>query len=258
MRWVVILLVLLFFVGIVSAHGIEEVEEIHATQNLINPSDVLIYSTIIIGAVVLLSVLFQNRLGGKMKKLAFILIVLPVIVSTVYLTGHTIYLNTISESGGPVHWHADFQLWVCGERVTLPGPEGFFDNKVGTGVFHHHADDRIHVEGILIKKQDADLSRFFGVIGGSLASESIGIPQKDGNVKTWVNGDLCNGETGKLKVYVNGRMHREMGEYVISPYEQVPPGDCIIIDFSTGEPETTDKVCESLEGRGGYRVYEEH
>ena len=33
-------------------------------------------------------------------------------------------------------------------------------------------------------------------------------------------------------------------EYVLSPYSQIPPGDCIIIEFSE-EKQTTEHICET-------------
>jgi len=33
-------------------------------------------------------------------------------------------------------------------------------------------------------------------------------------------------------------------DYVLSPYVNVPPGDCIIIEFDE-EKDTTDKICET-------------
>ena len=252
MRKLFILFTLLLSFSLVEAHGAEETEPL----SLLDPVLFLIATGVFLAVLVLLSLVFQSRLGKKAKKVIFILIVIPVLISTGYLAGHTVYLNLVSETGGPVHWHADFEIWACGEKIHLPGPENVFDNKVGTAVFHHHDDDRIHVEGILLDKQDADLSQFFKTIGGSLTTESIGIPQHDKTVKVWRNGDLCGDQQASLKVYVNGKLNPEAEEYVISPYEQIPPGDCIIVDFSPGESETTEKVCETLKSKGGYEVYE--
>ena len=41
-------------------------------------------------------------------------------------------------------------------------------------------------------------------------------------------------------------------DYVLSPYTQIPPGDCIIIEFDA-EKEKTEHICESYKvavGRG--------
>ena len=205
MRKLFILFTLLLSFSLVEAHGAEETEPL----SLLDPVLFLIATGVFLAVLVLLSLVFQSRLGKKAKKVIFILIVIPVLISTGYLAGHTVYLNLVSETGGPVHWHADFEIWACGEKIHLPGPENVFDNKVGTAVFHHHDDDRIHVEGILLDKQDADLSQFFKTIGGSLTTESIGIPQHDKTVKVWRNGDLCGDQPGKLKVYVNGKLNPE-------------------------------------------------
>ena len=199
--------------------------------------------------ITLLTIHFKKKLKEKHKKMIFSLIVIIVTIITLFLAIGTIYLNIISESGGPVHWHADFEISVCGEKQELPtsvrwceltekSPFCGITNRVGTSVFHHHDDYRIHVEGVVVKYSDVNLGNFFRVIGGNLNEDSVSIPQNDGSVKTYVNGDVCpNGEKGKVRVFVdkggneNYVENFEYGDYLMSPYSTVPPGDNIKIVF---------------------------
>ena len=57
--------------------------------------------------------------GGrsKHKNWIFLAMAIPVAIATIYLVSITIYINVNSETLGPVHWHADFELWQCDERM---------------------------------------------------------------------------------------------------------------------------------------------
>lgn len=170
-----------------------------------------------------------------MKYFLFGVIVIVVLGITAYLIWSTINTNIKSQTGGPVHWHADFQIWNCGKQVDLVDPKGW-DNKVGTVLFHEHNDGRIHVEGPVMDLQDITLGKFFEVVGGpSLES-----------------GMVCNGELVEPQVFVyktdgNSFFQQKLVSnpegYVISSYGQVPPGDCIIIEFGPRR-EKTDKLCQ--------------
>src|SRR3989344_2583633 len=71
---------------------------------------------LIIGAVL-------NKNGSNPFKAAtFLLIVLIVTATTLYLSISTVLLNIRSESNGPVHWHTDFEIWKCDERLDLKDP----------------------------------------------------------------------------------------------------------------------------------------
>ncbi len=226
----------LLIASFAQAHG--EEKAVSQTSSL-NPVTPIFYSLIIIILISAISILLRNRLKNAHKKILFILILIPVLFSTVYLAGSTVYTNMISESGGPVHWHADYEIWICGEKVILKGPEGW-DNKVGSPILHHHNEGadldgryRIHVEGVLVKKSEAGLSHFFEETGNLLQESSIGLSLHDGTQKKWSNGDVCpnTGKKGELKVFVNGKQLQNFTEYVISPYSNVPPGDFIKIVF---------------------------
>jgi len=199
---------------------------------------------------VLLTIILKNK-GGLVKKLLYAGIALPTLAATIFLSGSTLYLNLSSSSGGPVHWHADFEVWDCGQKLDLIDPEGF-SNRVGSSTFHEHNDDRIHVEGVVVHPEEASLGRFFGFIGGELAENGFELPLNQGMVDRH-NGDLCSdGTTGYLQVFVyktSGKIYTQQKledpeDYLLSPYGNVPPGDCIIVEFGEYK-DSTDKLCDS-------------
>ena len=227
---------LILLAPLARAHGDEEKI---GQLSFLDPVTSMVYSLAVIFVLVFLSIVFRDKLTGKRKKILFGLILIPILFSTAYVAASTVYLNLVSETGGPAHWHAEFEVWICGQKILLKGPS-LLDNKVGTATIHHHNEGidldgryRIHVEGVLAKKEEANLSHFFEAIGDYLQKDSIGLFLKDGSQKRWNNGDVCpnTGKTGSLKVFVNGREIDNAPEYVISPYTNVPPGDFIKIVF---------------------------
>lgn len=247
-----------------GAHEGEEDEQYnHDGQNLIYykartlSTKLLITAAIIIAAFVAYALLKDHhQLTNKEKKILFAGIAIPAIAATVALAYATVYLNVASETQGPVHWHADYEIWKCGEKLDIKNPGGF-TNRIGTPVFHEHGDDRIHVEGVLIDTSDANLGRFFNVTGGLLAQEKMRVPTNTGYVEA-ANSDRCAGTPGKLQVFLlyvtnpteskewayEQKKLEQFDDYVLAPYSYVPPGDCIIVEFGE-EKETTDRVCES-------------
>lgn len=187
-----------------------------------------------------------------MKAFLFILIVSIVVGVTGYLVWSTVSVNMKSVTKGPVHYHADFEIYNCGEKIDLIDPQGW-DNKIGTPLLHEHNDNRIHVEGPVIDYKDINLGNFFKVVGGGLGSETLKIPTNTGLVNM-ESGNICNGEIAYLQVFVystnDGNFSQEKLEdpasYVLSPHSKVPPGDCIIIELDR-EKEKTDHLCTFYE-----------
>jgi hypothetical protein len=105
-----------------------------------------------------------NKLSNKQKKIFFSIMVIPIVFSSLFLAGHTVYENLTSITKGPVHWHADYEVWACGEKLDLVDPEGM-SNRIGTSVFHEHGDNRMHVEGVIRNLQDANLENYFKTVG---------------------------------------------------------------------------------------------
>lgn len=185
------------------------------------------------------------------KKILFLGIIGAVVIPTLYLISSTIYLNTVSSSKGPVHWHADIEIWACGKELDLKDPTGW-SNKIGTATLHEHNDKRIHLEGVVVNSDDASLGKFFRVIEGSLSPTSINVPTNDSLVSLQ-NGMECNGQPAELQVFVfqtdkeNYYTQQKLvnpGDYIISPYSSVPAGDCIIVEFDSPKSRT-DKMCRS-------------
>ena len=223
-----------------SAHKIHD----NSLQNTLAGAAFLAILTIYILAV------NKKKFFKKQKTILFILIVIPTILITFYLVYTTIYLNSISHTQGPIHWHADYEIWNCNEQIELINPQGF-SNKIGSNIFHEHNDNRIHVEGVVINPLDVSLKEFFEVTGGTLTEKSLAINTPQGK-KEINNNQPCNNQPAALQVFVwktlAGKPSQEkiqnFPEYIISPYSNIPPGDCIIIEFSE-EKSQTEKLCNT-------------
>jgi hypothetical protein len=209
----------------------------------------LLFALIAIGA---------GALHEWQKKALFVLLCAVIGLATLYIVGTTIYLNISSVSKGPVHWHIDFEIWNCEEKIDLLDPQGLF-NKIGTPVLHEHNDDRVHVEGPVVKKSDVNLRNFFAVIGGSFDYGELTLPTNNG-VIVLRDGMTCNGQPSKVQAFLfkvqNPDEHNNWvftqekllnaPEYVMSPYATILPGDCIIFELAPEKP-FTHRMCESYE-----------
>ncbi len=212
-----------------DAYGLSPLEQ------LPSPLLVLLCAAIPTTLLILYAV-FKKKLREQTKLFLFWSIVVLVSLSTLYLVAHTFYYNIFSETNGPVHWHADFEIWICGEQQTLPSSQ-FPSNKVGTPLLHHHNDYRMHIEGTVFSWGDVTVGSFFDAIDGTLGQTYIGIPQEDGSMKYWQNGDYCGKKQGMLHLYVQKgdaetwEEIEEIPSYIISPYADVPPGDRLKLMF---------------------------
>ncbi len=217
------------------------------------------YSFIVVGYAIALLIglaILSLRIKHPSKLMKYFLfgsIVLVTVLPTLFLAGSTIYLNMISSSGGPVHWHADFEIWACGKEVELIDPTGL-SNKIGTSVLHEHNDKRIHLEGVVVDEHDASLGKFFRVVGGKFEVDKLTVPSTEGIIT--LEPSLCGDSmSSQLQVFVyktdsDGYYTQEKltdpANYIISPYGAVPSGDCIIVELD-GYKEETDKLCQSYE-----------
>lgn len=263
----VFVLVLFFLVPFVQGHGMEEEQESTEEQGSgekDSTAEQLIKTTIqytILVTIIVLLLIFISLFCKKteaQKWFLFLGIAIPVVLVTLYAAGATIYLNIISETKGPVHWHADYEIWNCGEQLELVKPTSLM-NRVGTPVFHEHNDNRIHVEGVVHKKSEVSLHDFFTAVGGMLRTSTLALPTDMGLVEIH-NGDLCNGKPGTLQIFLyrvtnpnpaqkSGFLYEQIKlddfeDYILAPYATIPPGDCLIIEFDE-EKEKTDKICET-------------
>lgn len=207
------------------------------------------------GLVILIIFIFLSLaikpLSSFLKKLFFISIVFTVVFVTLFLAGTTIYLNIVSASKGPVHYHADFEIWNCGREITLKDPKGL-SNKIGSPILHEHNDKRIHLEGVVVEEKDQSLGRFFGIIGGELSSNFFSVPSNEGQVNL-ISGAACpDGQIAALQVFVYKTIYNNYYQqkitdpenYIFSSYTNAPPGNCIIIEFDSLK-NRTEKLCQS-------------
>lgn len=201
----------------------------------------------------LILVYFFKEKNEMLKKLLFWGMILVIFANTLYLAASTIYLNTKSLTGGPVHYHADFEIWNCGKEVTVRKPQGL-SNKTGTELVHSHNDNKIHIEGVIEDSHELTLGHFFENIGGKLGDGELIVPTDNGVVGL-KDGDKCvDGSLGHLQVFVYQTKDKiyfqkkldDFQNHQISPYTQVPPGDCIILEFGPQKIET-EKLCKSYQ-----------
>src|SRR3989338_1396139 len=137
----------------------------------------------------------SNKLKSKLlkgKTLKYSIITLVVIL--VLVGGYYFIVKPIKSFqpyyGGSYHWHANFELFACGQPVEVKCPGSI----CGPMNLHHHNDNIIHMEGNSIaKKEDLALGKFF---------DAIGIPFSEAQISNWKNGDICpNGEPGEIHLY---------------------------------------------------------
>ena len=153
-----------------------------------------IATLLLIVLMVLARLVVNNKQREHFKKPLFILIALTIGLPSLLMTGSTIYVNTISDSGGPVHWHTDIEFWVCGQEVELRDPVGALSNKIGTSTYHEHDDKRIHLEGVVIDTEvDASLRKFLHVTGGEISTDKLVIPTEQSVFEDDVDGDRVSG-----------------------------------------------------------------
>ncbi len=264
------------FLGQVAHGGASDAHET-ASQVTNGLSDIqgdigsaMVRSVLLAGAVIItLAVIaaFAKDRWPRLKTPLFISIATVVAFTTLFIAGATVYLNTIADSGGPVHWHADYEVWACGNQLNVRDPEGVLSNKIGTSTLHEHKDGRIHLEGVVIDaKKDATLGRFFQVIGGSISSTELTVPlnradkslfedavdgdgptdkyadlinpyvvtQADGNrFAHFVNGNKCGDREAQVQVFVY-KYNQDTGTY----YQQkiADPADYVYSPESTVPP----------------------
>jgi hypothetical protein len=163
--------------------------------------------TVLIAAAALVVLVVAAIMLRKHKKLAamsrvplFTLMVFTIVTTTLALFSSTIYLNVRSDSGGPVHWHADIEFWACDTELALRNPSGFLSNKIGTSTYHEHNDKRIHLEGVVVDKEvDASLGKFLEVVGGHISHDGLVLPVTDEIFEDEIDGDQVE-STSRLAV----------------------------------------------------------
>lgn len=171
------------------------------------------------GAVIIITALVAIRADKKLKPKQFSKYKMPlfavIVATTVGVTGlltyNTAYVNLVSESKGPVHWHADIEFWACDSEIELRDPTGFLSNKIGTSTYHEHNDKRIHLEGVVIElEHDASLGKFMEVTGGYIDRQGVGIPVNEDSSEWLASSDHQDGDQQSTEFL--GQMSSYVGE----------------------------------------------
>lgn len=209
--------------------------DLEASINSLSTNTVLA-ATILLIALVFVASWAVKKKKKRLKAPIFILMLLTIVGTTLTISGATVYLNTQSASGGPVHWHADVEFWACDNELDLRNPTGFLSNKIGTPTLHEHNDKRIHLEGVPVDlPHDASLGKFMEVVGGQISKDTLIVPMndskyfetakgeedgdgqgapspeliepfiktaKDGKVASFTNGQNCGDQASEVQVFV--------------------------------------------------------
>lgn len=206
---------------------------LHLLANIENDieGDVNSLSIRAVGAAVLLLVILlsvsvlivNNKKYKSLKKPLFVAIVATITVPSLLLVGSTIYINALSESKGPVHWHTDVEFWVCGQEIELRDPYAFLSNKIGTNTYHEHDDKRIHLEGVVINKDfDASLEKFMQVTEGIITDAQIIIATEPQIFENDTDGDVPRGDEQVVRDFV---VNDSDGKPVVSVQNGADCGD---------------------------------
>lgn len=114
------------------------------------------------------------------------------------------------------HWHAGFEVKICGERQP--------DFAYSPGGVHTHGDGKIHVHPHAPDELGAlaNLRKYFQSVNLEVAAGSVKFP--DG--RSFKDGAACpDGKPGSLKVFVNGQQKVEFLSYVVQD------GDFVRVEF---------------------------
>ncbi len=252
-----LLLLLPCFAALVSAIPYESPSD-YSTYDPLGIWNVVLGGGIAVALFSLIAVGAGAALHEWQKKALFGVLCAVIALGTVYIVGTTIFLNISSATKGPVHWHLDFEIWNCDEKIDLLDPSGL-SNKIGSPVFHEHNDNRIHVEGPVVKHGDVNLRNFFAIIGGSFDYGRLSAPTNSGVVEI-ADGMSCNGQPAKVQAFLfkvqNPDDHNNWvftqtklenaPEYVMSQQAAILPGDCVVFELAP-EKQFTERMCESYE-----------
>lgn len=114
-------------------------------------------------------------------------------VNTFDIGGGPELTNETLGIGTPVHWHADYQLEVCGQDEILRG---------GPLKAHTHGEETFHMEGVRQNREEATLDWIVDSLGGELEENSI------------MGRDECDGEPANLTVEANGEVIEDHLNYI--------------------------------------------
>ncbi|GEM_PF-5539217 len=106
--------------------------------------------------------------------------------------------------GTQIHAHALLNITICGVHKDLP-KHSEKEHYLGLPLLHTHDDNIMHIEGVVVKKEDVNLGAFF---------DAIKVKFDSGKIMNVKNGDKCGTMPAKLKMFVNGRPSEQFREYI--------------------------------------------
>ena len=132
------------------------------------------------------------------------------------------------------HWHAEYEIWICGEKQPILSPFSSNPGEVPGNLIHATGILTLH-DGIIHlipgnpgeHGSGASLGRFFDYGGGFLTKNELRMPGTD---TTYTNDDTCpDGTQAALTVQIS----RQTGRETIDDFALYVPqdGDRIIISF---------------------------
>ncbi|MFB6144171.1 MAG: hypothetical protein ABEJ98_02560 [Candidatus Nanohaloarchaea archaeon] len=216
------------------------------------------------------------------KNLLMNAFLIAVLVPSFYTAGAFIHESQTSWSGGEIHWHADYEVFVQqrGElqRLDLIDPSNYcngymcsVNDRTGITKYHEHNDNRIHLEGVFREREDATLSAYFETFNGELSNTRLVYPTNNGvvsvkenanrSLKILVRKGVANqrhwcaigGEVpveDRCQSADNGEIASSPSEYVISPYKRGATLDDIFIVYDS---KTTEEALADVRKDGKYR-----
>lgn len=111
-------------------------------------------------------------------------------------------LDALGQEGNVEHIHEHLDVYVNGERVTVPAGIGIYGNSFITELHTHAPDSVVHLESP--KSRPYTLGQFFGEWGVRLNSSCLG--RYCGDLRWWVNGEAQSGNPAGLVL----RAHQEI------------------------------------------------
>ena len=107
--------------------------------------------------------------------------------------------------GEPVHWHADYDIEVCGEQRILQG---------GPIQAHTHGESTFHLEGLRNSREQATLDWVVDELGGEFSNKGI---------LGYTEPESCPGsnKTGEMTVEANGKTLEDAENYIVRDGDQI-------------------------------------
>jgi hypothetical protein len=229
----------------------------------------------------------EDELTMRDKNILMNGFLIAVLVPSLYTAAAFVHESQTSWSGGEIHWHADFEVLVEQdgelERLDLIDPGNFCEttrhestymcsvnDRVGSTEYHEHNDNRIHLEGVFKKREDASLASFFDQFNGELTNNKLVYPTNNGTVtrvedtnntlKVLVNkgvGDrywcaVGNRVSGDDRCSSHGEIASSPADYIISPYSRGANLDNIFIVYDS---KTMEEALQDVRDDGEYRGF---